>query len=151
MVGEKGLSGEAADLIGEYVQLSGGPELVEKLQADARLKNSKAAGEGLEAMKLFLHYCTLYNLSDTVKLDLSLARGLDYYTGVIYEAILQGMKINQKRLFIIAYTEKFIETFVAFLQKKLVRNLWAVLLAVVDTMTSLACLTPRDAKCHASV
>jgi histidyl-tRNA synthetase len=96
MVGEKGLSGEAADLIGEYVQLSGGPELVEKLQADARLKNSKAAGEGLEAMKLFLHYCTLYDLSDTVKLDLSLARGLDYYTGVIYEAIIiQGIDRKQ--------------------------------------------------------
>jgi histidyl-tRNA synthetase len=90
MVGEKGLSGEAADLIGQYVQLSGGPELVEKLQTDSRLKTSKAAGEGLEAMKLFLHYCNLYELSDKVKLDLSLARGLDYYTGIIYEAILQG-------------------------------------------------------------
>jgi len=90
MVGEKGLSGESADLIGQYVQLSGGPELVEKLQADNRLKTAKAAGEGLEAMKLFLHYCSLYDLSDKVKLDLSLARGLDYYTGIIYEAVLQG-------------------------------------------------------------
>ncbi|CAB3373029.1 Hypothetical predicted protein [Cloeon dipterum] len=89
MVGEKGLSGDAADLIGEYVKLSGGSELVDKLQADPRLQGSKAAAEGLEAMKLFLHYCSIYELTGTVKLDLSLARGLDYYTGIIYEAVLQ--------------------------------------------------------------
>lgn len=28
-----------------------------------------------------------------VSFDLSLARGLDYYTGVIYEAVLQGEKV----------------------------------------------------------
>ncbi len=29
-----------------------------------------------------------------VTLDLSLARGLDYYTGVIYEAVLQGANVG---------------------------------------------------------
>jgi histidyl-tRNA synthetase len=90
MVGEKGLDPAAADLVGEYVRLSGGPELVEKLLSDTRLATSKTAGEGLAAMKLFLHYCDLYNLKDKVSFDLSLARGLDYYTGIIYEAVLLG-------------------------------------------------------------
>ena len=41
--------------------------------------------------KLFvLRYCDLYNCLDVVSFDLSLARGLDYYTGIIYEAVLMG-------------------------------------------------------------
>lgn len=49
---------------------------------------SKSAKEGLENMKILLNYCELYGCSGVVSFDLSLARGLDYYTGVIYEAIL---------------------------------------------------------------
>lgn len=30
----------------------------------------------------------------TVSFDLSLARGLDYYTGVIYEAVLEGANVG---------------------------------------------------------
>jgi len=37
-----------------------------------------------------LRYCSLYNCGSSVSFDLSLARGLDYYTGVIYEAVLVG-------------------------------------------------------------
>ena len=32
-------------------------------------------------------YCDIYGCSEVVSFDLSLARGLDYYTGVIYEAV----------------------------------------------------------------
>ncbi|XP_022904741.1 histidine--tRNA ligase, cytoplasmic isoform X2 [Onthophagus taurus] len=90
MVQEKGLSELAANQIGEYVRLNGKMELVEKLLADEKLKTSKTAVAGLEAMKLILNYCKLYNTYDKVSFDLSLARGLDYYTGIIYEAVLLG-------------------------------------------------------------
>ncbi|KAJ3631209.1 hypothetical protein MTP99_012352 [Tenebrio molitor] len=90
MIEEKGLSEEVAERIGEYVQLSGKEELVEKLLKDEHLTKSKVAVEGLEAMKLILHYCDIYGTSDRVSFDLSLARGLDYYTGIIYEAVLSG-------------------------------------------------------------
>ncbi|KAK2169760.1 hypothetical protein LSH36_7g11026 [Paralvinella palmiformis] len=90
MVDEKGLSPETADLIGEYVCLAGGPELIDKLQKDERICQNKTAMQGLEEMKLLLRYCELYGILDQVSFDLSLARGLDYYTGVIYEAILKG-------------------------------------------------------------
>ncbi|RZC34630.1 histidine--tRNA ligase, cytoplasmic, partial [Asbolus verrucosus] len=90
MVEEKGLSEEVADQIGEYVRLNGKEELVVKLLKDEKLTKSKAAVEGLEAMKLILHYCDIYGTSDRVLFDLSLARGLDYYTGIIYEAVLLG-------------------------------------------------------------
>jgi histidyl-tRNA synthetase len=90
MIEEKGLDGETADRIWEFVQFSGGSELVERLLEDPKLKAVKAAVEGLEGMRLLLKYCQLFGVSDKVLFDLSLARGLDYYTGVIYEAVLKG-------------------------------------------------------------
>ncbi|XP_019869010.2 histidine--tRNA ligase, cytoplasmic isoform X2 [Aethina tumida] len=90
MCEEKGLAEHVADQIGEYVRLNGKSELVEKLLADEKLSKNKSAVAGLEAMKLILKYCEIYGTSDKVSFDLSLARGLDYYTGIIYEAVLMG-------------------------------------------------------------
>ncbi|XP_050307999.1 histidine--tRNA ligase, cytoplasmic isoform X2 [Anthonomus grandis grandis] len=90
MVEEKGLSEEVADRIGEFVKLNGREELVDKLLQDELLSKNKSAVEGLEAIKLLLKYCDIFNISKNVSFDLSLARGLDYYTGVIYEAVLLG-------------------------------------------------------------
>ncbi|XP_064637433.1 histidine--tRNA ligase, cytoplasmic-like isoform X2 [Lineus longissimus] len=94
MVDEKGLDPDVADKIGSYVQLNGGTELIERLQKDECLSANKAAVEGLEQMKLLLRYCDLYGVMDRVSFDVSLARGLDYYTGVIYEAVLKGRSTN---------------------------------------------------------
>jgi len=89
MTEEKGLEEAAADRIGEYVRMSGGTELIEKL-LESKLAESKSAKQGLEDMKLLLRYSSLYGCGEVVSFDLSLARGLDYYTGVIYEAVLCG-------------------------------------------------------------
>jgi len=91
MVKEKNLSEEIADKIYEYVQLKGGLELVETLLNHEILPTNKSAKQGLEDMKLLLKYCELFNVMDKVSFDLSLARGLDYYTGVIYEAVLTSI------------------------------------------------------------
>lgn len=90
MIDEKGLGETAADKIGEYVQLSGGVELVERLLQNEHLAKVPSAIKGLESMKLLLNYCTTLGLTKEVLFDLSLARGLDYYTGVIYEAVLKA-------------------------------------------------------------
>lgn len=90
MIEEKGLDEASADKIGEYVQLSGGAELVDKLLQDEKLKKIKSAVNGLEGMKLLLKYCNAMGLSERICFDLSLARGLDYYTGVIYECVLKA-------------------------------------------------------------
>jgi len=89
MVEEKGLEEAAADRIGEFVRMNGGADLIESLLT-SKLAESKSAKKGLEDMKLLLRYCDLYNCLDVVSFDLSLARGLDYYTGIIYEAVLMG-------------------------------------------------------------
>jgi len=90
MVDEKGLEPSVADKIGEYVKLNGGMDLINKLKADTKLSSNKDASQALEEMTLLLQYCDLYGLTGRVSFDLSLARGLDYYTGVIYEAVLLG-------------------------------------------------------------
>ncbi|XP_063702859.1 histidine--tRNA ligase [Culicoides brevitarsis] len=90
MINEKGLEEEKADKIGEFVCLNGGIELVEQLLKDSRLANVKSAVEGLEDMRLLIKYCGLFGVDKQILFDLSLARGLDYYTGVIYEAVLKS-------------------------------------------------------------
>uniref|UniRef100_A0A8D0FZ78 histidine--tRNA ligase n=1 Tax=Sphenodon punctatus TaxID=8508 RepID=A0A8D0FZ78_SPHPU len=99
MVGEKGLAPEVADHIGKYVQLRGGLGLVEQLLQDPKLSQNKLATEGLEDIKLLFEYLTLFGITDQISFDLSLARGLDYYTGVIYEAVLlQQQNDDQEEL-----------------------------------------------------
>ncbi|XP_022091557.1 histidine--tRNA ligase, cytoplasmic-like isoform X2 [Acanthaster planci] len=93
MIEEKGLDPKTADRIGHYVKMKGSLELVEQLLQDPELPKSKAAKEGLEGMKTLLKYCQIFGVLDKVSFDLSLARGLDYYTGVIFEAVLKGSEL----------------------------------------------------------
>lgn len=94
MINENGLDVDVADRIGEYVQLNGDIEIVDKLMNDERLTQSTSALNGLKSLKLLWDYCELYGLTNEIKIDLSLARGLDYYTGVIFEAALEDTTIK---------------------------------------------------------
>lgn len=93
MVTEKGLSEEAADKIGEYVRLNGSSDLIQQLKEGA-LGSNKNAADGLKAMELLFQYGDNYGINQVISFDLSLARGLDYYTGLIYEAVLQDKDIE---------------------------------------------------------
>ncbi|XP_028815823.1 histidine--tRNA ligase isoform X1 [Denticeps clupeoides] len=95
MVKEKGLPEEVADQIGGYVSLQGGMDLVERLLEDPKLSKSSDAVAGLKDIKQLFVYLQLFRITDKVAFDLSLARGLDYYTGVIYEAILTQAGVPQ--------------------------------------------------------
>lgn len=88
MVDEKGLPGDVADRIGGYVRMNGTDRLVDQLAADPLLSGSEMAVRGLRAMRLFFEYVGQLGIQDLVSFDLSLARGLDYYTGIIYEVVL---------------------------------------------------------------
>ncbi|NXS56082.1 SYHC protein, partial [Brachypteracias leptosomus] len=66
MVGEKGLSPEAADCIGDYVQLHGGLDLIEQLLQDPKLSQNKVAKEGLGDMKLLFEYLGLFGITGKV-------------------------------------------------------------------------------------
>ncbi|KAJ3746685.1 histidine-tRNA ligase [Lentinula detonsa] len=99
MTEEKGLDPSVADKIGEYVKHKGGPELLDQLLADPALSANPSAKQGLEDMSLLFTYLSAYNVINRLSFDMSLARGLDYYTGIIYEAIVEasappGFKAN---------------------------------------------------------
>ena len=90
MVEQKGLDESVADKIQTYVTRKGGRELLEELQKDEALINNPKAKKGLEEMELLMRYLQRWKALDKISFDLSLARGLDYYTGVIYEVITEG-------------------------------------------------------------
>ena len=66
MVGEKGLSCDVANLIGEYVKMNGGAELLDQLQKDQKLISQPDAKTGLEDMRLLLHFCSIMGITDKV-------------------------------------------------------------------------------------
>ncbi|KAI6102625.1 hypothetical protein EDD17DRAFT_1874878 [Pisolithus thermaeus] len=91
MTEEKGLSSDVADKIGEYVKHKGGPALLDQLKADETLMSNPSAKQGLQDMELLFTLLKAYNnVIDKISFDMSLARGLDYYTGIIYEAIVEA-------------------------------------------------------------
>lgn len=91
MTVEKGLDGAIADRIGEYVGIKGkGYEVLERLKSDEKLGAIKSAKEGLADMELLFGYLDIFGVLDKISFDMSLARGLDYYTGIIYEAVHQS-------------------------------------------------------------
>ncbi|CAF4031926.1 unnamed protein product [Adineta steineri] len=96
MIHEKGLAPEVADKIWSYVQMHGSADLISKLQADAQLAGQKSAEGALKELNTLFRYLTLYGVMDKVVFDLKLARGLDYYTGVIFEAVLTKYQFNPR-------------------------------------------------------
>ena len=90
MIEEKGLTPEVADRIWTYVQRKGGVEILETLQSDHSLKESPMMQKGLEDMSLLFRYLSAFDILPSIEFNLSLARGLDYYTGIIYEVVTDG-------------------------------------------------------------
>ncbi|GAM41829.1 histidine-tRNA ligase [Talaromyces pinophilus] len=90
MVEEKGLDAAVADKIEKYVSKKGRKDLLEELIKDEELMANADAKQGIEEMGLLMDYLEAFGVLDTISFDLSLARGLDYYTGVIYEVVTEG-------------------------------------------------------------
>ncbi|KAG1467357.1 hypothetical protein G6F56_004460 [Rhizopus delemar] len=86
MIEERGLGEQVADRIGQYV-LRREKDILSLLKKDKALINNEKASKGIQDIQLLLEYLDIFGVKDRVRLDLSLARGLDYYTGIIYEAI----------------------------------------------------------------
>ncbi|KAH8812555.1 hypothetical protein F5884DRAFT_785768 [Xylogone sp. PMI_703] len=84
---EKGLASEVADKIGEYVKFEGGRELVETLRSDAQLSANADVKQGLDDLDLLFNYLDALEVTHKVSFCMSLARGLDYYSGLIFEVV----------------------------------------------------------------
>ena len=81
---ERGLDREAVDKLQPILELSG--DNVQKLnQLKEVLAVSETGMKGIEEMETVFGYVGRLGIDLTVELDLSLARGLNYYTGAIFE------------------------------------------------------------------
>jgi histidyl-tRNA synthetase len=107
MVDEKGLNPAVADKISTFVKSDveikiGEPcgerskQVLASLLANEELYANPTAKEGIDELKLLFSYLDIWGCTDSIALDMSLARGLDYYTGVIYEVISEGSAPSTK-------------------------------------------------------
>lgn len=90
---EKGLSEEAISLLQPVLGLSGDTET--KLGRLEELFSSSEAGrKGIEETRTLFNYIRSSNVAAEVELDLTLARGLNYYTGAIIEVKSKDVSIG---------------------------------------------------------
>ncbi|KAL8719174.1 MAG: hypothetical protein Q9225_003795 [Loekoesia sp. 1 TL-2023] len=90
MMEEKGLQEDVADKIWEFVQRKGGREILDGLREHEALQSNESMKRGMDDMALLFEYLESFGILDKIEFNLSLARGLDYYTGIIYEVITEG-------------------------------------------------------------
>ncbi len=85
-----GVTDQAVDQITNFISIKGSNQEIlsslEKLQINNTLFN-----EGLDELAKVVHYIKCFNVPEAnLAIDLTIARGLDYYTGTIYETILNN-------------------------------------------------------------
>lgn len=86
---EKKIPEQSVDKIGEFVALKGEPfALLEKINSLQLFEQSASGKKTLLELGLLFDYLKSMDALKNVQFDLSLARGLDYYTGMIMEAVL---------------------------------------------------------------
>ncbi|OMJ69985.1 hypothetical protein SteCoe_32158 [Stentor coeruleus] len=89
LIEDKGLSEECTDKIGEFVKLNGDPkQILGILKGMEILQKHAVASKILEELEKLVNYAESFGILERLNLDMSLARGLDYYTGLVYEAVV---------------------------------------------------------------
>ena len=77
------------DSLGKFVEFKGKPKELSQLLKDKEVFKGNTEGEeAIAEMDLLFEYLESMNSLDNIVFDFSLARGLDYYTGIIFEAVL---------------------------------------------------------------
>lgn len=90
---ERGLSPEAIDIITPVITLSG--TNAERLDRLAEILASSEIGtKGVEELREVISATDALGLNATLELDVSLARGLNYYTGTIIEVKAKDVQIG---------------------------------------------------------
>ncbi len=83
---------ENIEKIIDFIQISGSnDEIIEKLK-ELKIENERF-NEGLEELETVVNYIKLFGVpEENFEVDLTIARGLDYYTGTVYETFLDDHK-----------------------------------------------------------
>jgi len=89
MVEQKGLTDDQAEGIYKYINIKGTIKEVSTLfRKDKTIMAVKGFAEALKELELLFQILECYGWSDKVSFDMSMVRGLDYYTGMILEGNL---------------------------------------------------------------
>jgi histidyl-tRNA synthetase len=90
---QKGVSEKAIVKLQPILQLSGSNE--DKLnQIEQVIGGSEIGAKGIDEMRTIFNYLAATSLRVDVELDLTLARGLNYYTGAIFEVKSKDVEIG---------------------------------------------------------
>ena len=90
---QKGVSQQAIEKLQPILNLSGDNN--EKLnQIEKVIAKSEIGMKGIQEMRTIFNYLEAMELQSEVELDLTLARGLNYYTGAIFEVKSKQMEIG---------------------------------------------------------
>lgn len=90
---ERGLSAEAIEKLQPFFDFSGTNE--EKLQKLAAVfANSEIGTLGVEELRKMLQYAEFLKIKTNIEIDITLARGLNYYTGAIFEVKALNVSIG---------------------------------------------------------
>lgn len=87
---QRGIPADAHSAIEEALNAEGLDEL-EKLFA-----NSEVGQKGIAELRTVLRYLETYNMSNKLVVDFKLARGLSYYTGCVFEVVVDTSIESQK-------------------------------------------------------
>lgn len=84
----KGIPGEVSERLLKFISTNGeNMEVLENVRS--LLSGSKIGEEGIKELISILDILEAYDVHKYVKIDLSIVRGLDYYTGPIFEYVLK--------------------------------------------------------------
>jgi len=90
---EKGISQKAIELLQPIIQLSG--TNLDKISVLRNtLSNSETGQKGIEEIEFILRKIENLDINSVIELDLTLARGLNYYTGSIIEVKAMDVQIG---------------------------------------------------------
>ena len=89
LINAKGVTEEQAEKLKTFVILKDSPKiLLDKLMTMKELIENEKGKKALDEMEILIEYLKIMDVEKYCTFDLSLARGLDYYTGLIYETVL---------------------------------------------------------------
>lgn len=89
----KGISESAVEKLQPILELKGSTQ--EKLtQIEKVIGETEVGAKGISEMKTLFEYLERFELTTEVELDLTLARGLNYYTGAIFEVKSKDVQIG---------------------------------------------------------
>ncbi len=90
---EKGIPADAVEKLQPILQLSG-TNAEKLLQLKAVLASSEIGMKGIEELETIFDFTQNLQIKTEIELDLTLARGLNYYTGAIFEVKAKGVEMG---------------------------------------------------------